>query len=351
MAADILDVEQPVGPIGHAGTNAGMLGRILLAERPGNDGARILDRVDGIGEPARRGWIEEFRIVRPVETGRILLVVIARDQDAQPRRRLPQQLRTHAAIVVSVRCRDLREAPDIAVIGPVPVGAARYAKRQVIAQRHVEHAADAGLVKIAGTDFHIAQKLAEFRRPGNEVQRPSRSVATAQRALRPEIHLDRLQVEIGIGQPLDARDIDVVEMRRDVRIAKLGILVCADAAQRDVDRAIEILDAQTGQRVVQILDIDDADPGQLRRRQHGRSASIALQRLRTTLGGYDDVVGIGLVGVGGRRGFGRLIGGLLRRVLRISRCGEHQAGDSSQQQIAVRIHSPLPLNIGFCEPI
>ena len=123
------------------------------------------------------------------------------------------------------------------------------------------------------------------------------------RALRPRmvpcgthVHFDTVDVEESHLQPARTRHVHIVEMRRNRRIAELGVGITADAAHVDVRIVFVIRYFDAGQNRRDIDQIGSAQRVELRLRgRYGRSR-VALQRLRYTFDRDDHLRQLGRFG-------------------------------------------------------
>jgi len=166
---------------------------------------------------------------------------------------------------------------------------ARYAYREGIAQRHVEHAADAPRVVIADLGLQRAFELVA-RLVGDHVDHAAGRVAPVKRALRPAQHLDPLDVEIFLLEQAIAQQRRVVERDRDRRVGGHRDRLGADPADREIVAAeIVLREIDVGHRAQQLgtaFDLVFVERLAGEGRQRDRHL---LDRLRLFLRGDDDI--------------------------------------------------------------
>ena len=167
----------------------------------------------------------------------VALAVIGDQAEFQRLARFEQQLpaRQPAVAVVDVGFARRRIVDETVALLPDTV----EPRRDLVADRRVEHAVDAPVIIIAIADRTLGAEAAELGAFGDDVDQPRGRVAPEQGALRPAQHFDALDVaEFGQADP-GAAAIDAVDEQADRRFEPGIFTDRADAAdtRREIDFA------------------------------------------------------------------------------------------------------------------
>ncbi len=256
------------------------------------------------------------------------LVVVAFDQDAQIRIRLPQQAgaaadRIQVARVARPWARHVEE-------GIALFGVTSEADRQRVAERQVDRSRRLDVVVIAVLRGREPLDPVERRVDRGDEHRAAGRIAAGKCALRSAQQFDRGDVVIGLGLEIARETRNTVAIGDDTHADRAGDLGLADAADVEAVRLARRVDGHRWRRELKLFDAEHALAAQIVTGQHACGDGRALKAGRTAFGGDDDIV----CGFGGT--------GLNGRALRMGSACTHDRNERCrQQEIESHISSPI----------